>query len=187
MTTLSLFADAPPAVDGFRYQDALIDAAEEARLITRFERLPFEPFDFQGFKGNRETVSFGSRYDFTHRQVKKAAPIPDWLSELKAKSASFASLADDALGQALVTRYTTGAGIGWHRDRPEYGKVIGVSFASPCVLRLRRREGSRWLRRAADLAARSAYMLDGPARDDWQHSIMPAERLRYSVTFRTLR
>lgn len=187
MTTLPLFADAAPVVDGFRYQDDLIDAAEEARLIACFEALPFEPFDFQGFKGNRETVAFGSGYDFTHRQVKQAAPIPDWLGELIAKAAIFAGLPHDDLRQALITRYAAGAGIGWHRDRPEYGQVIGVSFASPCVLRLRRQEGDRWLRRFVDLAPRSVYLLDGPVRDGWQHSITPGDRLRYSVTLRSLR
>ena len=155
--------------------------------MARFSDLPFEPFDFQGFKGNRETVAFGSCYDFTRSRVKEAAPLPQWLLDLKGRAATFAGLEDDDLRQALITRYTPGAGIGWHRDRPEYGKVIGISFASPCVLRLRRRDGDRWLRGVADLAPRSAYLLDGPVRDHWQHSITPAEHLRYSVTFRTLR
>ena len=184
---LSLFPDPQPVVDGFRYRDDLIDPAHEARLMARFSELPFEPFAFQGFKGNRETVAFGSCYDFTRRQVQAAPQIPDWLAELKARAATFANLVDDDLQQALVTRYTPGAGIGWHRDRPEYGKIIGVSFASPSVLRLRRRQGDRWTRRSAGLAPRSAYLLAGSARDDWQHSITPAEHLRYSVTFRTLR
>lgn len=187
MPSLLLFAETAPVVDGFRSQGDLIDASDEASLMVRFETLPFEPFDFQGFKGNREVVSFGSRYDFTHRQVRVASPVPDWLNTLKEKAATFAGLAKDDLRQALVTRYAPGAAIGWHRDRPEYGQVIGISFASACVLRLRRRDGDRWLRRSADLGPRSVYLLDGPVRDDWQHSITPAERLRYSVTFRTLR
>jgi alkylated DNA repair protein (DNA oxidative demethylase) len=187
MRTLSLFPDPTPIVDGFLYRDDIIDTAEEAALIEHFDALPFAPFDLRGFKGHRETVAFGSRFDFTQARVRDAAPIPDWLAGLKASAANFAGLPDEDLHQALVTRYAPGAGIGWRRDRPEYGKVVGVSLSSACVLRLRRLEAGRWLRRAADLAPRSAYLLDGPVRDDWRHSIVPAERLRYSVTVRTLR
>ena len=31
---------------------------------------------------------------------------------------------------------------------------------------------------------RSAYLLRGPVRRNWEHSIPPVEHLRYSVTFR---
>ena len=55
------------------------------------------------------------------------------------------------------------------------------------MLRFRRKTGERWERTAAALAPRSAYLLDGPARTDWQHSITPGAELRYSVTFRSLR
>jgi alkylated DNA repair dioxygenase AlkB len=64
--------------------------------------------------------------------------------------------------------------------------VIGLSFCAPCRLRFRRRQGERWERRAIDVAPRSAYLLDGEARRVWEHSITPMEKLRYSVTFRTL-
>jgi len=37
------------------------------------------------------------------------------------------------------------------------------------------------------LLPRSAYLLRGPARRDWEHSIRPVGELRFSVTFRTLR
>lgn len=161
--------------------------AEEVELIREFERLPFAPFDFRGFKGNRQTVAYGSRYDFTHSRVKDAGSLPPWLGPLKTRAAAFAHIEDDALVQALITEYQPGAGIGWHRDRPEYGKVVGISFGSACVLRFRRRAGEQWLRENIVLEPRSAYLLVGEVREAWQHSITPGERLRYSVTFRTLR
>jgi len=182
-----LFDDAPRAPEGFGYRADLISPEEEAALLKRFEELPFEPFDFRGFKGNRQTVAFGSRYDFTHGRIELAEPFPQWLTSLKARVTAFANFAEDAIVQALVTAYPPGAGIGWHRDRPEYGKVIGVSFASACILRLRRPHGEGWRRESVLLQPRSAYLLDGEVRDAWQHSIMPGDRLRYSVTFRTLR
>jgi alkylated DNA repair dioxygenase AlkB len=185
--TLSLFGDAPHAPPGFAYRPELVSPDEAEALVRQLERLPFEPFDFRGFKGNRRTVAFGSRYDFTHSRVKSAEPVPDWLRPLKARAAAFAGIDNAVVLQALITEYPPGAGIGWHRDRPEYGKVVGVSFASACILRLRRPHGDGWRRESVLLQPRSAYLLDGEAREDWQHSIMPGDRLRYSVTFRTLR
>lgn len=185
--TMSLFEEAPRAPSGFVYRSDLVSADEAEVLVGRFEQLPFEPFDFRGFKGNRQTLAFGSRYDFTHSRLKAAEPVPDWLRPLKARAAAFSGIDDDALVQALITQYPPGAGIGWHRDRPEYGKVVGLSFASACILRLRRPHGDGWRRESVLLQPRSAYLLDGEVREDWQHSIMPGDRLRYSVTFRTLR
>jgi alkylated DNA repair dioxygenase AlkB len=37
------------------------------------------------------------------------------------------------------------------------------------------------------LAPRSGYVLAGPARNQWQHSIPAVPAERYSLTFRTLR
>ncbi|MDB5420525.1 MAG: alpha-ketoglutarate-dependent dioxygenase AlkB [Brevundimonas sp.] len=152
-STLSLFDDAPAGPAGFGYAPDLMTAAEEQDLIGRFSSLPFAPFDFRGFQGHRRTVPYGSRYDFTRSLVKSADPIPDWLISLRSKAASWANLTPDDLGQALITEYAPGAGIGWRRDRPEYGAVLDVSFATPCVLRMRRPAGEgRWTRAALPLA-----------------------------------
>ena len=93
----------------------------------------------------------------------------------------------DQLQHALVTEYSPGAAIGWHKDRPEFNDVIGISLLAPCVFRLRRKMEQRWERASLVLQPRSAYLLRGVARDDWQHSIPPVDKLRYSVTFRSLR
>lgn len=113
--------------------------------------------------------------------------MPAWLTPLRAAAARFADMSETELVQALVTEYAPGAGIGWHRDRPEYGKVVGLSFASDCVLRFRRPESGGWRRASQTLRPGSAYLLEGPARDAWQHSITPGDQLRYSITFRTVR
>lgn len=183
----SLF-DSPPALPaGLRYAEGVIAPEAAAALVAAFADLPFQAFDFHGFKGNRRVVSFGSRYDFSASALKEAAPLPDWLEPARRAAAAFAEVPPAAIEHAMVTEYAPGAGIGWHRDRPEFDKVIGLSFVSEAVLRLRRREGEAWRRASLPLAPGSAYVLDGAARQDWQHSITPGERLRYSVTFRTLR
>ena len=86
-----------------------------------------------------------------------------------------------------MTEYAPGAGIGWHRDRPQFGEVAAFSFANACRLRFRRKQGASWQRAALTVTPRSAYLLAGEAREEWQHSIPPVEALRYSITFRTLR
>ena len=120
-------------------------------------------------------------------RVRNTDDIPGFLLPLRQKAAGFARLAPAELQQALVTEYTPGAAIGWHRDRPAYRDVIGVSFSSSCRFRFKRKLGSSWERASLIVEPRSVYLLRGPARTEWQHSIPPAERLRYSVTFRSMR
>jgi alkylated DNA repair dioxygenase AlkB len=182
-----LFGAGSAMPHGLAYADNLIAPADGDRLVERFRGLPFQAFDFHGFKGLRRVVSFGWRYDFRAGRLTKADPIPDFLQPLLHAAAGFARLDPVELRHALVTEYASGAPIGWHRDRPEFGKVIGVSFLSPCVLRFRRRTAKGWDRFGLNLAPRSAYLLDGEARQVWEHSIAPAPAPRYSVTFRTFR
>ena len=173
-------------VEGFRYRDELFSLAEEQDFVRGFERLPFKPFEFHGYLGNRRVVSFGWRYDYSGAQLRKAGAMPDFLTPLRQIAARFAGVGADAFAHTLVTEYAPGAGIGWHRDKAQFGKVVGLSFCSPCRLRFRRKQGERWERRAVEVAPRSGYLLDGEARQVWEHSIPPMETLRYSLTFRTL-
>lgn len=182
---LTLLEPAPALPEGLKYRGDLVSPAEETALIEDIAVLPFRPFEFHGYLGNRRTVSFGFRYDYSDRAVHAAAPIPSFLLPLRDRAADFAGIDADELQHALVTEYARGAGIGWHRDRPVFADVIGVSLLAPCRFRLRRKDGDKWQRAALDLAPRSAYLLRGPVRHDWQHSIAPMEDLRYSVTFRS--
>ncbi|UAL11093.1 alpha-ketoglutarate-dependent dioxygenase AlkB [Caulobacter segnis] len=183
-----LFAPQPPPglPEGLRYRPELISSAEERDLAARFETLPFKPFEFRGYTGHRQVVSFGWRYDFGRRSLDAATPIPDFLLPLRETVAAFTGHAPEALAQALISLYEPGAAIGWHRDRPEFGQVAGVSLLAPCRFRFRRANGQGWERRAFEAAPRSAYLLSGASRTDWEHSIPPLEARRYSVTFRTL-
>ncbi|WP_338011940.1 alpha-ketoglutarate-dependent dioxygenase AlkB [Mesorhizobium sp. ORS 3428] len=165
----------------------MITREEETELVRHIEDLPFKPFDFHGHLANRQVVGFGRRYEYDRREVVEAAPIPDFLLPLRDKVAIFAERFAAEFAQVLVNEYRPGAGIGWHRDKPQFELVAGVSLLAPCNFRLRRRNGGAWDRETIEVEPRSAYLMAGPARNEWEHSIPPVNRHRYSVTFRTLR
>jgi alkylated DNA repair dioxygenase AlkB len=179
----------PPASlpEGLQYQAGLISPDEERELIEQFRGLDFREFEFQGYLGKRRTVSFGLHYDFSPGKLRKTEEIPAFLHPLRDRAAGFAGIDPSDLQHVLITEYVSGAGIGWHRDRPVFEDVVGISLLSPCRFRLRRKRESKWERASLIVEPRSAYLLRGPVRTEWEHSIPPAERLRYSVTFRSLK
>jgi alkylated DNA repair dioxygenase AlkB len=181
-----LFDSAPNLPEGMRYAGELISSDEERGLLAALPHLPFKEFEFHGFRGKRRTVSFGWHYDFNGGGLKQAGELPDFLLPLRRRAAGFANLDPQALEHVLLTEYRPGAGIGWHRDRPQFGDVIGISLLASCTFRLRRKTGAIWMRRSFTAEPRSAYLLRGASRTEWEHSIPPLETLRYSVTFRTL-
>jgi alkylated DNA repair dioxygenase AlkB len=177
--------DAPP-IAGLRYQADVLTAAEEADAIERIRALDLSPFRFHGWTGKRLTHSFGWRYDFDDASFREADPLPEWLVPIRDKVGAFSGINPDAFVHALVVRYDPGAGIGWHRDRPLFEQVVGLSLGTPAVLRFRQRTPAGFRRASVAVERRSAYLLEGEARRQWVHSIAPGDQLRFSITFRTL-
>jgi alkylated DNA repair protein (DNA oxidative demethylase) len=185
---LNLFEGPPPAVPaGLFYAPGFLNKEEEGDLASHIAALPFKPFEFHGFTGNRRTVSFGMHYAFDGSGLREADPIPAWLQPFRARAADLAGLEPEAFVHALVIEYAPGAGIGWHRDRPVFGDVVGISLLASAPLRFRRKAGAKWERFTLTAEPRSAYLLRGEARHEWEHSIPQLETLRYSVTLRTLK
>jgi alkylated DNA repair dioxygenase AlkB len=179
-------AATPALPDGLRYREELITRDDEAALVAFIRTLPLQAFEFAGgFRGHRRVLSFGWRYDYSAQKLLAAEAIPADLMGLRGKVARFAGRPVEDFGQALVTEYAPGAGIGWHKDKRMYGDIAGVSLLAPCRFRLRRKRGDSWQRAAFEAQPRSAYILSGESRRDWEHSIPPLAALRYSVTFRT--
>lgn len=194
------FFDAPDVnlealdrLQGLRYQPNVMTQAQEQAIAAHIRQLPFAEFDFHGYKGKRRVVSFGWRYEFAGGgQLREADDIPEFLLPLRLRVALFAEREPDYFQHALVTEYGPGVGIGWHRDKAVFGEVVGVSLLSPCYLRFRRKRGptsqakQRYSWERANLFAepRSAYLLSGPSRSEWEHSILRVDSLRYSITFR---
>lgn len=175
-----------PSVPGVALSPGLVCDAEERALIDVIDSSGLAPFRFQGWLGRRLTSSFGWSYDFERGRMQDAPPIPDALLPLRGRMAAFAVLPASDLVQALLIRYDPGASIGWHRDRPQFDRVVGLSLGAPATLRLRRRQGSGFDRAAVRLEPRAAYLLDGEVRRDWEHSIAAIGEVRWSVTFRSL-
>jgi alkylated DNA repair dioxygenase AlkB len=172
--------------DGFHYQPEFLSREEESQLVQTIDQLPFTAFDFHGYIAKRRIVEYGWEYDFSSRQASRAPEIPDYLLPLRDRAAAFAGVMANHLVEAVVTEYPPGAPIGWHRDVPQFEIIVGISLLSSCRMRLKPYRGEGKLV-SIMLEPRSLYIISGLARWKYQHSIPAVEKLRYSITFRTLR
>jgi alkylated DNA repair dioxygenase AlkB len=179
-----LFAASGPP--GLAQAGDIVAPEAERQLIARIDAEDLAPFRFYAWRGKRLTRAFGWSYDYEAARFAPAPPIPTWLLPLREAAARFGGLPADALVQALLIRYDPGAGIGWHRDRPVFEHVLGISLGAPATLRLRRRTADGFARATAALAPRSIYHLSGEVRHGWEHSIAPLDVTRWSITFRSL-
>jgi alkylated DNA repair dioxygenase AlkB len=184
---LDLLGADPALPEGFRYQDDIVAPEDEQTLLRHIRELPLKEFEFHGYTAKRRVISYGWQYDFNERVLRKTEDIPSWLLSLRETATDFAGLAPAELQQMLVMEYDAGAGIGWHRDKAIFGDVVGISLLAPARFRLRRKVGTTWERASLMVEPRSAYLLRGPSRTEWEHSIPAVDALRYSITFRNFR
>jgi alkylated DNA repair dioxygenase AlkB len=191
VSQLALFDDEIAGPEGLSYTPEFVSAATEQELIAGIAALPLQPFQFGAFEGHRRVKSFGFRYDYTLQKLQPSEPIPEWLDRIARAVERFGELPQGSVRQVLCTDYDVGVGIGWHRDKPHFDKVFGLSLGSACRFRFRRRQGDeqadKWERFTLQAEPRSIYLMDGEARSSWEHSIPPVEQRRYSITFRTMR
>ena len=181
----NFFENSSPSPEGLRYASEFVSPASEQELIAHIAALPLQPFQFGQYEGKRRVKSFGFQYDYSLRRLQDADPIPDWLGSVIARVEAFGG-PSTRIGQVLVTEYDKGVGIGWHRDKPHFDRVFGLSLGSPCKFRFRKDAGEKWQRFTLHAEPRSLYMMSGAARQIWEHSIPAVEAPRYSITFRTM-
>ena len=94
------------------------------------------------------------------------------------------------IGQFLITEYPVGSVINWHRDAPPFEIIAGVSLLSDCTFKLRPHQKELQTKAATvslRVKRRSMYTMHGPAKSEWQHCTTPNNKIRYSLTFRTLK
>ena len=174
---------------GFKYEPEFLGVQQEKDLLEAIGSLPLREAEYREWKAKRRIVSYGGRYDFTHRELGEAPPIPEFLFPLREHIARWAGVMHAHIHHAVIAEYRPGTQLGWHRDVPNFERVMGVSLGGRARMRLRSYPPRRGARAAVTLGLepRSAYSFGGPARWEWQHAISPTKELRYSITFRTLR
>jgi alkylated DNA repair protein (DNA oxidative demethylase) len=175
-----------PLLPGLSATNGFVTPAEERAMIAAINATDLSPFRFQGWTGKRLTASFGWTYDFESGRMSQGDPLPEWLLPFRDRAERFAGLSAGELVQALLIRYGPSAGIGWHKDRPTFEHVVGISLGAAAVMRFRRRRPARFERANLPLEPRGAYHLSGEARHEWEHSIAEMDQPRWSVTFRSL-
>jgi alkylated DNA repair dioxygenase AlkB len=175
-----------PLIAGLAYRETFVSEREADVLVAHLEAEDLTPFRFHGWLGNRKTKTYGWRYDFDDASFAPAEPIPEWLHRVRSKAAQLADIDPDEFVHVLLARYDPGAGIGWHRDRPQFEDVVGISLGTPATMRFRQRTADGFRRAKLQLEPRSAYLLSGESRHEWEHSIAPGDTLRFSITFRSL-
>ena len=181
-----LFAEASALPSGLRFQPDFLDADEERRVLEGIGSLTLREAKYKEYTAKRRVASFGAGYDFDANELTPAPVMAPFLLPLREKAAHWAGIPADELGYALVAEYRPGTQLGWHRDVPQFEKVVGISIGGLATMRLRRYPPKpREPIYALELPPRSAYVLQAEARWGWQHSIAATPQLRYSITFRT--
>ena len=173
--------------EGLVYRPELISPDEEEELLRVLGSLRFDPIVMHGQPARRTARHFGLAYDYEARAPQPGEPPPNWILPARARAAELAGHEPEELVEILVQRYPPGSTIGWHRDAPAFGTVVGISLGGEARLRFQRGKGEARRVWEVLLEPRSGYVLAGKARTSWQHSIPPTKELRYSLTFRTLR
>ena len=186
-----LFGSVSPLPEGFVYRSEFLTREEESALLEVMRALPLEEAQYKQYTARRRTVSYGSEYDFSENKLETAPALPDFLLPLRDKVASWIGIRPEKFVHGLVSEYSPGTPLGWHRDVPNFELIVGVSLRGTARMRLRPyRPGEKNRREdviAIDLEPRSAYQIRDTARWAWQHGVAATKELRYSVTFRTAR
>ena len=193
-TQSALFEPALDLPHGLVYQPDFLNLAEEAALLAQFRTLPFNEARFQQYAARRRVVRYGegdypASYGPAAEEINPRRTFPDFLVALRSRVAAWRGLAQDELVHSLITEYRPGTPIGWHSDAPHFEVVVGISLAGVARMRFRPYAQKKRGGVAVELvlAPRSAYVMQGEIRWQWQHHIPPTRQLRYSITLRTLR
>lgn len=176
--------------EGMRYAPEFLTRAEEESLAALVQSLPLHEMNYKGYTARRRVASYGGSYDFDANRLRQADALPVSLEPLREKVAAWLGVAPSAFTQALVAEYRPGTPLGWHRDVPDFEDIAGVSLLGEATMRLRPwppREPKKGDVLKLPLEPRSIYLLRGPSRWAWQHSVAATHTLRYSITFRTSR
>jgi alkylated DNA repair dioxygenase AlkB len=187
---LTLFDQPPMFPEGFTYYPDFINTNEEQELLAFIQQIELHSMIFQGYTAKRKVASFGYDYNFTTRKLTKGSSPPAGFNWLTEKVAQQLMINPAQFAELLVTEYTVDSVINWHRDAPPFECIAGISLAADCIFKLRPYDKSLRTKRntiSFPVRRRSLYIMQGPAREEWEHSTAPVPDLRYSITLRTLK
>lgn len=196
-TQAKLF-DLPAALpNGLVYRPDFLSPDEEEVLLAYIQNLPLFNAPYKEYTAKRRILNFGWSFDFRHGRLIPGPPLPRFLESTQRKIAKWLQVPHAHVAEALITEYSPGTQLGWHVDNEAFDKIVGVSLGSWSKIRFRpltsQKNHRMFLARQAEkymisleLEPRSAYIMQGEVRWQWQHSVMPVPDLRYSITFRTL-
>lgn len=185
---LTLFDEPPILPEGFHYYPDFIDAQQEQQLIAAIQEIDLQAMVFHNYTAKRKVASFGFDYSFTTRKLTKGTAIPESFNWVIDRAAEQLLVSCNQIVELLVTEYPIGSVINWHRDAPPFESIAGLSLATDCIFKLRPYEKSLQSRKSIislPVRQRSLYLMQGPARNDWEHSTAPVNNIRYSITLRT--
>lgn len=191
-----LFDSSHSLPNGLVYRPDFITLAEEESLIAFIQSQPLvNTTDGTGkYIAKRRIAHFGWGLDPDGKHFMAGPTLPDALIPFARRIAKWLAIPSERVVEALVNEYSPGTPLGWHRDNERCEHVVGISLSGWARMRFRpvRPKGGRDAKRdpkdviALDLEPRSAYIMQGPIRWDYQHSVAATRALRYSITFRTL-
>ena len=174
--------------EGFDYLPDFLSVSEERAILDRIDALKFGTVEMRGMVAKQKVLHFGWMYGYESWRITRENPlqIGSWLCA-NGRPVLMQEHAEN-IEEVLLSQYSPGAGIGWHRDAPMFGPaVVGISLLGTCRLRFQRKRGDVREQAECSLEPRSAYVLNGQARAMWQHSIPDTKATRYSITLRTLK
>src|SRR5215212_3479333 len=109
---------------GLVYREEFVSADEERAVLDVLEGLDYREVVMHGRAAKRTVRHFGLDYEYQSRDTVPGDPLPSELEFLRERAAGLAEREPHELVQVLISRYPAGAGIGWHRDAPMFGRVV---------------------------------------------------------------
>ena len=178
---------APP---GLLYLPEFLSEGDENSLLKKLRQLDWERYGIVKVRGKisrRREIDFIHEYNTRGRSLSPGRDVPSFLEPLRERCESILDLEPGAIQQVITTKYAPGAPIGWHVDAKVFGGTIcGISLGSSGTMRFRKKgTGARGSWRL-ELVPRSLIVMQGPARFEHEHEILPVTEERYSITMRTL-
>jgi alkylated DNA repair dioxygenase AlkB len=186
----TLFDIEPAYPPGFQYMENFLSEQEEETLLKVINGVSLHSFRFQGYEAKRRVASFGRDWNFEKRELTKGRDIPESFQWLVERVGQKLAIPANDFVELLVTEYPVGSVINWHRDAPPFELIAGVSLQADCTFKLRPYEKEKQTKKSVislPVKRRSLYVMEREAREQWQHSTLPVETVRYSITLRTLR